>query len=370
MPTDVYVFAGGGTGGHLYPALAVADELIRLRPGARVVFACSDRDIDRRILSSAPHAFVPQPVRPLPRGARGWGAFLAAWVRSGRLARRLLRDLKPPAVLGLGGFAAAAVVRAAARAGIRTGLLSIDAVPGVANRHLARRVEAIFAQFASTADRYGRHRRKVRVAGCPVRPGLTGGDPAEARAFFDLRADRRTLLVVAGSLGAESVHRALAAVRGDLEALAGQWQVLHLTGPGKLAPVRRAWDGSPLHHAAVEYCDRMDLAYAAADLALCRAGASTIAELTATATPAVLVPYPFHRDRQQHHNAAALAASGSAAVAEDSADPAANAEALRRVLLPVLRQPERLAGMRAGAAGGAGRSPAAEIARWLAGAGG
>ena len=367
MAGPIYIFAGGGTGGHLLPALAVAEKLTELQPEARVVFACSDREIDRRILSGAPYAFTPQPVRPLPRGHRGWPGFLRGFLASRRLARRMVRDLKPTAVFGLGGFAAAPVVAAAASAHVRSCLLNIDAVPGVANRHLARKVEVIFAQFPQSVAACGKHSGKVRVVGCPVRSGLADGDADEARKTFGLRADRKTLLVMAGSLGAASLNDALAGIRGDLEALADSWQVLHLAGPGKLDKVRAAWAGSAVHHVAMAFCHRMDLAYAAADVALARGGAATVAELTATGTPAGIMPYPHHRDRQQHLNAAALVAAGAALVIDDAIDPAANAAALRAELLPVLADPARLEALTTAAAGGAGTDSAGEIARWLCG---
>ncbi len=329
-----------------------------------MVFACSDRPIDRRILSGTDYAMVAQPIRPLPRGWRGWGRFLVGWRRSGQVARDLLADLRPRAVLGLGGFAAAAVVRAAARRGVRTAGLSIDAVPGLANRWLAGKVETIFAQFASTARHYGRWGGKVRVVGCPVRSALGSVDPASARRALGLRDDRRTLLVVSGSLGAANINEVIAVLSEDLASVADTWQLLHVTGPGKGAPPGPA---GPLHTVRLEFCERMDLAYAAADLVLSRAGASTIGEVLATATPAVLMPYPYHRDRQQHLNAEPLAAAGAAVVVEDSAQAARNAESLRAALLPILREPERLEPMRSAAAG-LGKPGAAEaVARWLVG---
>jgi UDP-N-acetylglucosamine--N-acetylmuramyl-(pentapeptide) pyrophosphoryl-undecaprenol N-acetylglucosamine transferase len=283
------------------------------------------------------------------------------------LAKRLVRDLRPAAVFGLGGFAAAPVVLAAAAAGVRTCLLSIDALPGLANRRLAGKVDVIFAQFETTAAAYGRRGEKVRVVGCPVRAELAEASADEARRAFGLRDDRKTLLVMAGSLGAANINQALAALRGDLEALADDWQLLHLTGPGKLDEVRAAWAGAAIHHVAMEFCDRMGLAYAAAELALARAGAATVGELAATATPAALMPYPHHRDRHQDRNAAALVAAGSAVVVEDAGAAAANAAALRGALLPILLRPKRLSALSTAAAGAARTDAAAEIARWLGG---
>ena len=368
MKRPVYIFAGGGTGGHLFPGLAVADELTALVPTARIVFACSDRDIDRRILTPTRHAVVAQPVRPMPRGPRGWVGFGRSLLAGARLAGDLVRDLRPAAVLGLGGFAAGPVVWAAASAGARTGLLSIDAVPGLANRLLAGRVDAVFTQFEPTGRALGRrHEAKARLVGCPVRAALLAGDRAEARQAFALKARRKTLLIVAGSLGAASINMAVAQVGADLAEVAGQWQVLHVAGPGKDKAAREAWQAAEMHATVLDFCDRMDLAYAAADLVLCRSGAATVGELSAVGRPAVLMPYPHHRDRQQYRNAEPLVSAGAAEVVADAGDPAANAGALRRSLLPILGDRDRLKTMKTAAAKLKRADAAQEIARFLAG---
>ncbi|MCJ7543013.1 MAG: UDP-N-acetylglucosamine--N-acetylmuramyl-(pentapeptide) pyrophosphoryl-undecaprenol N-acetylglucosamine transferase [Phycisphaerae bacterium] len=372
MPTDIYILAGGGTGGHLYPGLAVAGELLALRPAAKVVFACSGRAIDRRILEAQPFPFVPQPVRPLPARPWGWPRFLIAWGRSVILARRLILDLQPAAVLGLGGFAAGPGVCCAARAHVPTALLNPDAVPGKANWMLATRAEVIFTQFPSSREAFAdRLRERVRCVGCPVRRGLTGADRAEAVAHFGLRPDRRTLLIFGGSLLAEALGEAVERLATRLSEFAANWQLLHLTGSPRAEQIQRALEDKGLAVRTQGYCDRMDLAYAAADLALARAGAVTIAELAATGTPAVLMPYPHHADRHQYHNAAALADSGAAVVCEDRQDAAANAAALRGVLVPLLRDAAALEAMTRAAAGLAARpSAAAAVAEWLVTAGG
>jgi UDP-N-acetylglucosamine--N-acetylmuramyl-(pentapeptide) pyrophosphoryl-undecaprenol N-acetylglucosamine transferase len=361
----IYIFAGGGTGGHLYPGLAVAERLIQLRGDARVVFACSNRDIDRRILSATQYTFVPQPVRPLPRGWRGWWSFLRGWWGSKRIGRRLLREYKPAGVLGLGGFAAGPLVKAASEAHLPVGMISIDAVPGIANRHLARKAQAVFAQFRTTGVYYGRQAGKVRVVGCPVRQGLLRGRREEALPALGLRDDRRTLVIVAGSLGAATINEAIMHLAADFSALAEQWQVLHVTGPGKIDRVRQVWDSGKVHAVVMEFCQRMDLAYAAADLVLCRAGASTIGELSAVGVPAVLMPYPFHADQQQRHNSEALAAAGAAVMVIDQVDATANAHRLREVLIDLLRDPAKLAAMRSAATALHQDDAADAIAKWL-----
>jgi UDP-N-acetylglucosamine--N-acetylmuramyl-(pentapeptide) pyrophosphoryl-undecaprenol N-acetylglucosamine transferase len=367
MPVSIYIFAGGGTGGHLYPGLAVAGELLRIQPGARIVFACSLRAIDRRILDPLPYAVVPQPVRPLP--GRPWEApaFAWSWWRSSLLARDMIADLRPAAVLGLGGFAAAPVVCRAAKAGLPVGLMNPDAVPGKANRFLAAKAAAIFTQFASTADSFlPGLRSRVRCVGCPIRPLLAGSDRPQAIRHFQLRQDRKTLLVFGGSLLAEALSEALELLAGDLAALADAWQVLHITASPRGGEVEAAVAGHGLAVRTQGYCDRMDLAYAAADLVLSRAGAVTVAELAATGTPAVLMPYPHHADEHQRLNAAALADAGAAIVCPDTGDASTNAASLRERMLPLMREGERLEAMRRSASGLGKPHAARDVAGWLA----
>jgi UDP-N-acetylglucosamine--N-acetylmuramyl-(pentapeptide) pyrophosphoryl-undecaprenol N-acetylglucosamine transferase len=361
-----FILAGGGSGGHLYPGLAVAAELTRLHPDATIVFACANRDIDRRILSPLKYVMIPQPVRPLPRRVQDVLPFLSAWRKSGRLAKDLVRDLAPAAVLGLGGFAAGPVVKEAARAGVASAILNPDAVPGKANQYLARWVDAVFTQFSSTQDCFPQGiRGKIQHVGCPVRRELLGASREEAMRHFGLRGDRKTLLVFGGSLLATSLTDAVLAMANDLDSLADAWQVLYVSGPQRLEQAQQVHAKLRIHARSLAYCDRMEYAFAAADLTLCRAGASTIAELAATAVPAVVMPYPHHKDQHQRLNAVGLAQAGAAVIVDDARDAHANAESLRRQMLPILKDPAALEKMRLAAAEFGKTSAAAVVAQWM-----
>ncbi len=364
----IFIFAGGGTGGHVYPGLAVAGELVRLRPDARIVFACSDRPIDRHILEPTPYAIVAQPVQPLPASIAAAARFVRCYLASALQARQMIADLHPSAVLGLGGFAAAPVVCRAAKCGVRTAMLNPDAVPGKANRMLARRADVIFTAFAATADKFpAAARARVRHVGCPVRRSFLEADRHQALDHFGLRGDRKTLVVNGGSLGAASINQAVVLLAGELGELGGTWQVLMITGKDKAGATLDARGG--LHVRTLDYCERMDLAYAAADLSLGRAGAGTVAELSATATPAVLMPYPYHADQHQRLNAAELCQAGAAIIVDDAKTPQTNAARLRDTLLPILRDPARLDAMRQAARSVKGAHAAQSVARWLLGMG-
>ena len=364
----IFIFAGGGTGGHVYPGLAVAGELVRLMPGSRIVFACSDRPIDRHILEPTPYAIVAQPVQPLPRSIAAAARFIRCYLASALQARQMLADLHPAAVLGLGGFAAAPIICRASRCGVRTAMLNPDAVPGKANRMLARRADAIFTAFASTADKFpAAVRARVRHVGCPVRREFMETDRQQALDHFGLRGDRKTLVVNGGSLGAASINQAVVLLAGELGELGETWQVLLITGKDKAGASFEARGGLCVR--VLDYCQRMDLAYAAADLSLGRAGAGTVAELSATATPAVLMPYPYHADQHQRLNAAELCQAGAAIIIDDAKTAETNAQRLRETLLPILRDPASLDRMRQAAKSIKGAQAAQSVARWLLGVG-
>jgi len=365
-----YIFAGGGTGGHLYPALAVAEKLLVAKPEAAIIFACSDRPIDRRVLGSTNYAIVPQPIQPLPRRLRLVPGFLVSWWKSGRLAGKLLDDLKPSAVLGTGGFAAAPVVKQAARAQIPAGMLNPDAVPGKANLYLARYVDAVFTQFDSTGERFdSRFADRIRTVGCPIRDAFSNAERAEAMERFSLDPNRKTLLVNGGSQGAATINEAIALLDDDLGKFADRWQLLHVTGLSQVTEVADTDNAPAMRSVILDYCDRMDLAYAAADLAVCRGGASTAAELAASGTPSVIMPYPYHRDDHQRLNADPLAECGAGVVCVDAADGAKNASMLRENLLPLLDDSASLEAMRTSAVAMGRPDAAGDVAAWMLGEG-
>jgi UDP-N-acetylglucosamine--N-acetylmuramyl-(pentapeptide) pyrophosphoryl-undecaprenol N-acetylglucosamine transferase len=257
------------------------------------------------------------------------------------------------------------MVRQAAREGVATALLNPDAVPGKANRYLARHSRAIFTQFESTADCFSPAvRANVQCVGCPVRPSLGGADAADARRAFALGDDRRTLLVSGGSTLAHSLTEAVCALADELESFAENWQILIAAGQ-KRDEALTAFAGRSINVRVEPYLQRMDLAYAAADLAVTRGGAGTIAELRETGTPAIILPYPHHADQQQLRNAKGMVEGGGAIVVDDVGNPASNAASLGEQLFPLLRDPQRLATMQRGAGLGSRRDAAGAVAEWL-----
>ncbi|MFQ5490811.1 MAG: glycosyltransferase [Phycisphaerae bacterium] len=352
-------FAGGGSGGHLYPVLAVANRLAALIPGLRLLFLATDRVIDAHILAAESAEVVRQTVRPLPRRPWQWPGFLLGWRRSRQDCRRRFRRERPMAVLGSGGFASAPAICEAARVGIPTALLNPDAVPGRANRWLGPRADAIFAQWADTVDHFNGH-TQVLVTGCPVRPEFREADREAGIQHFGLDPAKKTLLVTGASLGARSLNEAMVAALPELRrsGLGETWQVLHLTGDKEKAAVTAGYGSDLAGVRIVGFTKHMALALSAANLVVCRAGASTLAEITAMGRPAVLMPYPHHGDLHQVANSRVLVKAGAGRMVLDHVDPARNGPVLAQALTRLMSNPAEL-GRLAGAARRIGTSNAA-----------
>ncbi|MCX5655121.1 MAG: UDP-N-acetylglucosamine--N-acetylmuramyl-(pentapeptide) pyrophosphoryl-undecaprenol N-acetylglucosamine transferase [Planctomycetota bacterium] len=354
------LLAGGGTGGHLYPGLALAEAVCRIEPGAAIAFTCTRRPIDRKVLAGRGYPFTEIDARPFNKWPWTWPGLVVSLVRSGNQARRRLREYCPDVVVGLGGYGSYAAVRIGQKYDLPTAIVNPDIVPGRANRRLARWVDLAFCQFQETVAEFG---DRGRLTGCPIRPSLFGATRAAGLAEFGLDPARRTLLVTGASLGARTVNLAVLALLKD-RGLPEGWQVLHLTGHGEYKEVARAYRESVNVPAVVRpYAEQMGLAYAASDLVVARAGASTIAEILAVGLPAIFIPYPFHRDQHQMRQARAVESLGAAVVVEDRPGDPATWRDLAQVLLAVAQDRTRLAGL-AEKARAVGRPGAAEdIAR-------
>jgi len=361
------VFAGGGTGGHIYPALAVAKALEQQVPGVQVRFYCSDRPIDSRILSKTPYSFVPLPVRGLSMRPDRFLRFIVSQCSGYHRVRTGLCESPPAAVLGTGGFASAPVVLAARRLGVPVAILNVDAVVGRANRLLARFAERIFAQFEQTTGQFGRHANRVQVIGCPLRAAFASADRNRAIQTLGLDPARKTLLITGASSGAANINRAVERILPRLARFADDWQIVHLTGLRDHECCRKAYADAPLPHVVIDYCDQMPDLYAVADLLVGRAGAVSVAEYAAAAVPAICMPYPYHRDQHQRHNAEPLVEAGAAVFVEDRPDaPQDTAERLYIALCELMADPDRRRTMAQAARSLARPDAAQTVARWLA----
>lgn len=357
-PVTVFL-AGGGTGGHLYPGIAVAEALRATMPNVQPVFLCTTREIDRVILAPTGFEFIPQPIVPPVRSVGGLLKFWKGWRETKDLVKRLLRERTPAAVLGLGGYAAGVGVRYAAAGGIPCAILNPDVLPGQANQFLMKVAKVVCCQFEATAEHVSKSdRSKLRITGCPIRAEFRTPRPRE-QAAERLGLDPRlsTLLVTGASLGARTVNEAVLTMLEGIP-LNG-WQVLHLSGRDHADSVRAGYRELQLDARVIDFTPDMADVWGVADLAISRAGASSCAELTACGVPSILMPYPFHKDNHQRVNAEQLERAGAAVLMDDEKDRRKNAEKLRPAVQSLLYDAPRRRAM-ADAARKLGKPDAAE----------
>jgi len=329
------VFSGGGTGGHLFPGLAVAEQLTAMIPRLRITFCGGGKPLERQAATDAGFEYFALPSRPLPHAAREAVSFVVENLAGYLAAGRFLREEHVSAVVGLGGYVSVPMARAAGRRDVPLVLLEQNAIPGRATRWLARRATLICTAFDETAAGL-RCRCPVRVTGNPIRFGFdcdtqvtlstiaAGPEEREGSSRSPithsgahwalkcpaLAAPPLQLLVLGGSGGARSLNenapRALYKVRRQLE----NWRIVHQSGQSDLDATKSLYRKFDLPATVVPFIDDMPAMLRATDLAVCRAGGTTLAELSAAGVPSVLLPYPHAADDHQLANARAFSAGG------------------------------------------------------------
>jgi len=309
------LFAGGGTGGHLFPAIAVAEALGKLRPDSIISFVGSADRIEARVVPGLGFDFDTIWIAGLKRSVSLGSLLLPLKILVSLLqSLRILHRRAPHVVVGTGGYVSGPLVYAAAKTGRRTLIHEQNEYPGITTRLLARQADEVHVTWESSLKRIGRAKRTV-LSGNPVRLSLARIDASDARESYGLQPGRRTLFVFGGSLGASSINRAVRALTPRL--VREDFQLIWQTGArdySEFAPLGALYTGQVVVRA---FIDDMDKAYSAADLVVCRAGATSLAELTALGIPSILVPYPHAAANHQYCNAVALSDRGAARVVRD-----------------------------------------------------
>ena len=311
------VIAGGGTAGHVEPALAVADALTALEPTIRITALGTPRGLETRLVPERGYDLRLVTPVPLPRRLNGDLVRLPWRIRrSARETRAVLDDVGADVVVGFGGYVAVPAYLSARRRGLPVVVHEANARAGLANRLGARFARRVLAAVPDSGL------EGAEVVGMPLRASITSLNRAalraQARAHFGFADDARVLLVFGGSQGAVSINRAVSAAAADLAA-AGV-SVLHAHGPKNTLDLPTPTPGDP-PYVAVPYLTRMDLAYAAADLAICRSGAMTVAEVSAVGLPAVYVPLPIGNGEQRLNALPVVRAGGGMLVADADLTP-------------------------------------------------
>jgi UDP-N-acetylglucosamine--N-acetylmuramyl-(pentapeptide) pyrophosphoryl-undecaprenol N-acetylglucosamine transferase len=304
------VIACGGTGGHLFPGIAVAEAWTAR--GGDALLLISEKQIDALAAEGYEHLrFERMPSIAMPGlFSLKMPGFLLAFCRSFLNCRRLLREFGAHAVLGMGGFTSAAPLAAGKWMGLPTFIHESNSIPGKANRLNAKFSRAVLVGFDRCAPFFGSGKR-VEIVGTPLRPSVVNRPTREeGLAFFGLKPARKTILVMGGSQGARRLNELVAA--GLPRFADAGVQVLHISGPSDHELVRPAYEAHPDAGVLKGFCSEMQFALAAADLAICRSGASTLTELAYYGLPSVLVPYPFAAEDHQTTNAEIFSVPGAA----------------------------------------------------------
>jgi len=344
MTTRTIAVAGGGTAGHVFPSLAVAAALEATGDLTTLFLGTKDR-IEGRLVPAAGHRFEHVDATPLPRGLSPRLVTMPLTLR--RAIRRCVEVLESEHVVGVvtfGGFVSFPVDVAARRVGLPLVIHEQNSIPGIANRLASGWADRVAVTYPGSADAF-RHPERAAVTGNPVRPEMlaaSGLDRASARETFGLKPEVPTLLVFGGSQGARTLNRAIvdsAPHWGDLDL-----QILHAAGAALHREAAADWEKARRSHGGlgvrcVDFIDDMAAAYAAADVVVCRAGATSIAELTVQGKPALLVPYPHATADHQRHNAEALVHVGGARMILDED---LSGERLAQEVRPLFEDPDVL----------------------------
>lgn len=326
MEGKTFFFVGGGTGGHIYPAVAIVERMLELKSETEVHFFCSTRYIDSQILYQTGFSYKSLPAQGFSIRPVKLLFFCISFFESYKIAKRVLAESQNAVVVGIGGFVSVPACLAAHKIGVPIVLLNTDAVPGKANKAIAKWADRIFVQFEDTKQYFsvssfqlkrGDGAANVAVVGCPLRSGFDNPQPEKAFEQLGLDRQKKILLITGASTGSKSINEAVCSLLENLSDFADQWQIVHLTGRLHFEDIQSRYIGAKIGHRVLDYFDNMPDLLSAADLVVGRSGAVSVAEYAAAGVPSICVPYPHHKDRHQRLNAAKLAEAGAAVILED-----------------------------------------------------
>lgn len=311
------ILTGGGTAGHIYPALALADKLQDL--GIEIAFAGTERGVEAKLTKNCNFEFVSFDVSGFDRSRPWTGASaLAKLMKSKNSAKRWLKSFKPNAVVGFGGYVSVPVVMAAQKLGIKTAVHEQNSVMGIANADLAKHADLVCLTYKTAASKVA-DKNKIKITGNPVRSEVLNASKKGGRALYGIDESALVLLVFGGSLGAKSINDAIFNLRNEL--LKNQnLHIIHICGKRDFNEISSKLELKNEHeerYHLVDYCYEMPKTLACADMIVSRAGATTLAEISARKIPALLVPFPYATADHQTKNAIDYVKSGAALMIKD-----------------------------------------------------
>ena len=318
-----YLISGGGTGGHIFPAVSIANALREADPNCDILFVGALGRMEMERVPQAGYPIIGLPVKGFDR-SRPWKnvRVVIDLIRSMMQARKIVRDFRPDVGVGVGGYASGAAMKVAAKMGVPILLQEQNGFAGVTNKLLKDDAKKICVAYEGMERFFPKD--KIILTGNPVRQNLTSGTKEDALRYFNTEfgvnftADKKTLLIIGGSLGARTINQSIIAHLPEL--LQSDIQVIWQTGKNYFADCEKAFTESGIHNSKFiiqNFISQMPLAYALADLVISRAGASSISELCLLGKPSILVPSPNVAEDHQTHNAMALVKKNAAVLVKD-----------------------------------------------------
>lgn len=303
------VFAGGGTGGHLMAGLSTAEEIRSRFHEAEIIFFGTDKKLEKLCVERLGFQFRQMRARKWERSYKRIISFIGVMFVSILESLFAIRKFKPDIVIGLGGYASVSPIIAAKLLSIPSVLLEQNVIPGKANRFLAKWVDEVYCHWRGSLKWLSKA-KVVRVTGTPIRKDIIYSQRQLSAKKFGLSPSKKTILITGGSQGAQAINEVILRCLPQLEPLSGELQLIHCTGEYGYEIANAAYKQTNIDSFVCSFLDDMGAAFSMADIIICRAGATTIAEITAIGIPAILIPYPYAADNHQYWNAMELVTNG------------------------------------------------------------
>ena len=335
------MLAGGGTGGHLFPALAIADELKKRRAEVEIVFVGTKKGLEARLVPERGYKLLLLEVKGLKRSLDLQNLLFPYYVMKAlKQAKDYMKSEKPDVVVGTGGYVSGPPLKVAGKMGISVLIQEQNSYPGITTRLLAKQAQRVFLAYEES-KKYFKRQDNLEVTGNPVRSDFTRIDKVQARQILEIDERKKVILILGGSQGAKAINDSLLHSLSHLEGNDWLW-ILWQTGPKDFERVKKALEIKRLPITALPFIQEMAAAYAASDLVISRAGALTLAEITTCGKPAILIPYPFAAADHQRHNAEVLVKAGAAEMILENDLPQVN---LLQRMLELVKDEQRLESM-------------------------
>lgn len=362
--TPVVLFVGGGTGGHIYPNVAIAEQLCARIPELTAHFWVSDRPGDAKIMQRLPYDWSFGSVGPLPPLKKPWRAlsFLKGWNATKSKFRGFLQKHQVVAIVTTGGFVSGPPMVVAAEQGLVRAMVNLDGVPGKANRRLLRYAQACFTVYPHPSL------DQAQRIGLPLRQQSRIPAPAfECRQRMGLDPERKTLMVTGATHGATSIIETMMMLvqEAQIQEALRDWQVLHQCGKYDVAKLQAAYDAAGVKAKAVDFIQEMGTAWGASDLVVSRSGAGSVAEAWGNAVPTIFMPNPYHADGHQRDNCAPMLAANAALEVVDHKEAKANVPGLQAALMQLLVDQDARDRMRQACEASSPGDGAEQVAQWV-----